>query len=57
MRPIFLMYLLFRNTNSDLCSFKTGYLSKKKKNDVKIYLATPNYYYSSKNEFFTPLHI
>lgn len=30
MRPIFLIYLFFRNTNGDRCSFKTSYLAKKK---------------------------
>ena len=44
MRPIFLIYLFFRNNNENLSYFKTNYLSKKKKNDVNYYLAPPNLY-------------
>ena len=61
MRPIFLIYLFFRNNNENLSYFKTNYLSKKKKNDVNYYLAPRNLYKllfnntntnNSKNEIF-----
>lgn len=49
MRPIFLLYLIFRNTNENLSFFKTSYLSKRNNKNINYYVAPPNLYELSNN--------